>query len=412
MSNKVRRFAPIAMIAMLALTSCAGPTADDTTDSGASADGGLAEMEPISLKMAESNPEGSAQGIAIQAFADRVSEASKGKIDVEIYWAGSLAPYANSLSAASTGLADIAQFGGPNNPEDTPGLAWLPGVGTIQQDAWPLDYLAAHAATVSTALHSEEFQAEFTDNNVKVLWLGASPKAEMYCTSPVRSVEEAEGKRVRTYAPMWSTAVEKLGMVPVGIPLLDVYEALQRGVLDCATTPSGFSSMAQYGISEAAPYMMPLHLMGFVGNGYIMNLDRWNSLPAEAQAIIDAAAAHWAADAASSFVEQYSEVAQNPPSPVEFVDAQEINEALGAHNKTVYADLVSTAPSSLKDPQAIIDQFATAYQEWRARLLGEFQLSDETPLTPDEVRDAFISGPDTFDPVEFGGFLAELYARN
>lgn len=407
MANKAWLLAPLVLATSLAMVSCSGGPA---AVNGSTAN--LGSMEPITLKVAETNAQGSAQGMALQSFADSVQEQTDGKVKFEIYWGGSLVAFAESLDAASSGLADITAFGGPNTPEKTPGLAWLSGLGVVQGDAWPLDYLTAQAATMNTALHNEQLEREFTANNVKGLWLGASPKAEMYCTSPVSTLEEAKGKRVRTYAPMWASAMEELGMVSVSMPIGEVYEALQRGVIDCATTPSGFASIPKFGAAEVAPYMTPLHLMGFVGNGYVINEDVWNGLPSDVQTIFNEASAVWAATMATTFVDQYSKTVQTPPAEITYVDARALNKVLDKYNAVLVDGFADSAPDSVTNPQAIVDQFKSSYEELKPRLVDQLGLPTTVPASPQEVKQAFNDGPTTYDPAKFGSFLKEIYNKN
>src|SRR5690606_23643335 len=54
---------------------------------------------------------------------------------------------------------------------------------------------------------------------------------------PIRTLEDFEGKKLRTPSRISSTAIEALGATPVPIPGLKMTEALMRNVIDGAVTP-------------------------------------------------------------------------------------------------------------------------------------------------------------------------------
>ena len=54
-------------------------------------------------------------------------------------------------------------------------------------------------------------------------------------STPVRTVDEIEGLRIRAPSPaIGLAALEEFGAVPVGMPVPQVYEALQRNVMEGA----------------------------------------------------------------------------------------------------------------------------------------------------------------------------------
>lgn len=103
---------------------------------------------------------------------------------------------------------------------------------------------------------------------------------------PITSAPSLEGRKIRgtqTYNPV----IEGTGASPVILPMTDIYSSLQTGVIDGAgTTLIGIAEKKWY---EVAKYLSRPKF-GTVGLFVFMNIDSWESLSKEEQAIISQAA--------------------------------------------------------------------------------------------------------------------------
>jgi TRAP-type mannitol/chloroaromatic compound transport system substrate-binding protein len=86
--------------------------------------------------------------------------------------------------------------------------------------------------------------------------------------------------------------VEKLGIVPQQIPGGDIYPALERGTIDAAEFVGPYDDL-KLGFYKVAPYY---YYPGFWEGGpcvhFFVNLDKWNELTPEYQAILTNAATY------------------------------------------------------------------------------------------------------------------------
>jgi TRAP-type C4-dicarboxylate transport system substrate-binding protein len=78
---------------------------------------------------------------------------------------------------------------------------------------------------------------EYAEQGVRVINVWASAAYNMLCNRPVDSESEISGARVRSAGPVWNATLEALGAVPVSMPSAEMFEGLQRGVLDCVLIP-------------------------------------------------------------------------------------------------------------------------------------------------------------------------------
>lgn len=98
----------------------------------------------------------------------------------------------------------------------------------------------------------------------------------IYCKSPINSLEDFKGKKVRTFSKSLSEFVEAVGGTGVNIPFGEVVPALQKGVADCGITGALSGNLAKW--QEVTDYLYALP----VGWSMVMhgvNLKSWNKLP-------------------------------------------------------------------------------------------------------------------------------------
>ena len=93
-----------------------------------------------------------------------------------------------------------------------------------------------------------------------------------------------EGLKVRASGRMTAKFLEALGAEGVNVSFSEVPGALQKGVVDCAVTGAGSGYSA--GWWEVSTHLMPIPLGGWDSVVTAINMDKWNSLDADTQALI------------------------------------------------------------------------------------------------------------------------------
>lgn len=128
-------------------------------------------------------------------------------------------------------------------------------------------------------------------NKVKVLYLHAHGPGVLHTQKPVHRLEELKGLKVRSYG-FNARMVSALGAVPVALPQGGVYEALQKGVADATFAPT--EVLKGWKQAEVIKYTIDCKSIGYTAGFYVaMNLDRWNALPKDVQAVFDQVSAEW-----------------------------------------------------------------------------------------------------------------------
>jgi TRAP-type C4-dicarboxylate transport system substrate-binding protein len=255
-----------AVTASLALTSCAGGGGggaaageDALVPVGASAEeyaSALADMEETTLVFnIGSGPEAQTSQ-PIKAFAERVAEYSGGKIEMELAWSNSIIQNTAEIDRGLLdGRIDIGVIYASYNAEDYPVNNSIISTTVLRDPTILSGTLSSAGAYEETTLGTPEAVAEFTDQGITPLYMmqPESPTV-MFCTEPLTSLADLKGKQIRAATPGMATQLEGLGAVPVSMAYTEVYEALQRGILDCGMGIHSLGTVV--GLFEVAPFIL------------------------------------------------------------------------------------------------------------------------------------------------------------
>jgi TRAP-type C4-dicarboxylate transport system substrate-binding protein len=126
------------------------------------------------------------------------------------------------------------------------------------------------------------FNARF---NSHVLAIAPYPPQVVFCNAEIDSLDDLAGLQIRASGRMTAKFLEALGAEGVNVAFSEVPGALQRGVVDCAVTGAGSGYSA--GWWEVSTHLLPIPLGGWDSVVTAINLDRWNAMDADTQALIE-----------------------------------------------------------------------------------------------------------------------------
>lgn len=207
---------------------------------------------------------------------DKVSEATDGEIELEIYPAGELgAGPAQQYDRALRGVADMV-FGLPGYTSSTfprTLLLELPGALPDSQEAADIIWD-----------NIEHFAPDFERVELLGLWT-ATPILIGTRDTPVRTFEDLEGMTIRAPSALGADFLEAWGANPVTLPASELYTSLETGVIDGVMTgPDGIRSFRLYEVLDYITRDFP----GGVSTFYVIgNKDRWAALPDEQRAALE-----------------------------------------------------------------------------------------------------------------------------
>lgn len=120
--------------------------------------------------------------------------------------------------------------------------------------------------------------------NSHVLAIAPYPPQVVFCNKEVTNLDGLKGLKVRASGRMTAKFLEALGAEGVNVSFSEVPGALQKGVVDCAVTGAGSGYSA--GWWEVSTHLLPIPLGGWDPVVTAINMDKWNSLDADTQALI------------------------------------------------------------------------------------------------------------------------------
>ncbi len=228
---------------------------------------------------------GSVQDKAMDLFAQKLEELSGGRIVGKKYIAGTIGGEEEMAEAVALGdlgatYAADAMIG--NCANGCLGFLSLPGLVTSYEEA-------------ETALYSEDgWLSQIISNimeekiGVKRLAAGDNDFRVLGVNKEIKTAADIQGVKVRC-GNAWANLefYGRSGFMPVVIASSETMSALEQGTVDGAE--NGLINLRDGGYATALKYILPVNYM-YSPASIIVNLDWYNSLSAEDQAIVSEAA--------------------------------------------------------------------------------------------------------------------------
>lgn len=209
-------------------------------------------------------------------MAKRISQRTNGSVRVDIYWSDSLVPIFEILDAVRTGAAEMG--------------TWPIGAFSAVEKSFafaevPLLYESFRAQVVAQEkllpLLTEICEGKF---NQKVLAMHPLFPLEVGSTKKtIKKLEDWKGLLVQTINPQMSAMVHAFGAKATPISPTEVFEALQKGVVDATIQSVGKYTEAK--LWEVCPYLTVTCLMP-AALATSINKRMFDSLPKDYQAIL------------------------------------------------------------------------------------------------------------------------------
>ena len=261
----------VVLALLLGIFGCAQGTTTTTSQTTTT------QAAPIELKIAVwSPPVHKSVTEMYNPWVAAVDQATNGRVKMTVFAGGALASATDTYDAISSGGADIGSF----NPGFTPGRFNLSSVAELP---FMCPTIETGTKIIQTLYHKyPEFQAEY--GNVKILNIFCNVPVYVFTTkTPVRTMEDLKGMRLRVNSPAGGDIITALGATPVFMGMTDLFTAMERGTVDGAIyTIEAVQSFALGPVSNYTT-MVPLStVQSCIG----MNINSFNKLPKDAQDLI------------------------------------------------------------------------------------------------------------------------------
>lgn len=276
----------MALSLMTACGSAAQPTstpAAENTPAPAEAapeNSGAAEPEYI-FKLANTAPATGVQADGYYKLKELIEEYSEGRIQVDIYFAGSLAEKTGSLEGLQLGTIELVELAATDmstyNPIwDVFGLPYF------------FDYPLQAVEIANDPAVAEVLEADAEANGFKILsWWTFGSRNVFNSSKPIETINDMKGIKIRVMSsPTLISCMEALGASCISLAWTECYSGMEQGTIDAVENAP--SVVLSNGFCELGGYFsMTQHFI--VPDPILMSKAVYDSLPEDLQDAVDRA---------------------------------------------------------------------------------------------------------------------------
>jgi TRAP-type C4-dicarboxylate transport system substrate-binding protein len=232
-----------------------------------------ATAEPIKLSYANFPPAPTFPCVQMERWKEEVEKRTGGQVAIDTYPGGTLLGAKNMMDGVIAGTADIGCLC----------MAYQPGRFVITNACTlPLDQPNAKAASLALWDLYNKYRPE-AFAKVKVLTMFTTAPANIMCKKPIRNLADIKGVDLRAPGNA-GKAIKAWGGNPVGMPMPQTPEALQKGVVKGLF--SSLEVLKDFKFAETCRYVTETN-KGVIPFAVVMNMDKWNTLPADVKKVME-----------------------------------------------------------------------------------------------------------------------------
>ena len=296
----------------------------------------------------------------LDVWADRVEEASEGRIQVDRFPSMQLGGTPGELyDQAVSGTADVIWTVVGLTPGRFPST-----------EVFELPFMVSDARAASYAywhLFEEAMQEEFSD--VKMIGTWVHGPGVIHTEDPVERPSDLQGMQLRGPSRLTVQLLEALGATPVGMPIAQTPESLSRGVINGAVMPWEVTP------SLRIPELVENHtefegdMLYTVTFVLAMHQPTYDALPDDLKAVIDANSGLEFSIFAGGTQQDYDapgrEMAEEMGNNIITIPADAVEEWRELA-EPIYARWIADMEGRGKDGQALIDRARALMSEYDA----------------------------------------------
>lgn len=214
-------------------------------------------------------------------WAKEIEKRTDGKVKITVFPGGTLTAANQCFDGVVKGISDIGMSC----------FAYSRGRFPVMEAVdLPLGYPDGMVATrVANEFYKKVKPEELS--GVKVLYIHAHGPGLLHTKKPVKTLDDMKKMKIRSTG-LSAKVVEALGGVPVAMPQGSTYESLQKGVVEGTFGP--MEVLKGWRQAEVIKHTTDCSVVGYTTAMFVvMNLDKWNALPADIQKILSDVSDEW-----------------------------------------------------------------------------------------------------------------------
>lgn len=236
----------------------------------------------------DESPNAGSRAVATNWFFQELERRTNGEVRVDPHWGGALMRAAAAAEGIGSGAADMGLVIAFYNPSLNHTLT----LGDIPTE---YHFWVSTRAMYDLATTHPEMIREYDNLNIRFLANITTGPIQLLCNrTEVRSIADMAGRRIRGTS-LYGRVAESLGAINVSMPVYDVYQALDTGVIDCTMNYNYAVRALRHDEVSSSLTLLDWGTLG--GLAYVINADVYNDLSPQNQQILD--------ELSSEFVDYY-----------------------------------------------------------------------------------------------------------
>lgn len=272
--GRLSRFLAALSVVVLAISGCEG---------AASNAGG-----PVEIRAAQVLPPGGSQSDLIAWFMSELEKRTDGRVKTDVTYGGGLLAGTDTLPGLQQARAEAGNVVPAYFPAELPlnNINMVPIAGADQS--------ARLRALQDLAEKVDAFSQEFEQQDIELIGFLPNNASAVAFGPEVGSLDEVKGLKIRIPAQPSSVVWEELGAKPTFQSSEEVYESVERGIVDGVTYP--MDTQVANGITDVAKYMAP-DVGENGGSIFAFSKLAYDRLPEQAKQVVEQLKSEWPAKA-------------------------------------------------------------------------------------------------------------------
>lgn len=213
------------------------------------------------------------QSVTVQRWAERVEELTDGNVTVEFHYSESLVDADESAQAILDGRVDLAQVGSIYAASDL-------SMFTAAELPFESHNPEAHMSAVQRLYEENDtYREDFERQGVRQLFPLPIGNAVLGSNTEINSIDDYSGKSIRS-GGLVSEILLAGGANPVDMTATDVYESMERGIIN-GYTSLGMSNLPTFGLSSATPFITDPNIGAYASSIVVINEELFEGMSEE-----------------------------------------------------------------------------------------------------------------------------------
>ncbi len=297
-------------------------------------------------------------------FLDYIREESEGRLSATI-----IGPEVVNLGqmrdALQSGLAEVGLYLPLYYPAELPYMSTVAEVALIGVNPH-----AMASALTEYIVTCEPCQAELRRFGVIYLGSGSTHTYHFVTTTPVESLSDLRGLRLRSGGAPWSRWADHVDAVPVNLPVGETFESMSQGTID--GTMTSLADLLSFRLVELASHVNLMEMGTYhATSNFTVTQDTWNSLSPEDRAAFARAANRANADMTQRWAYEMTDMAIEAGQGAGITFTEPADDLAEAFAEFALADTETVAELSrvrfgIEDAHEQVARFMELVERWEA----------------------------------------------